>query len=99
MYKPDLQALYDDCLLHCSIDETALHRVFDRLLLDGDFVAIYNPSPDTFFREELTSSIKEARKLLRGAILAPDNSVKKRLVASDRDAIFDAYQALPELPE
>lgn len=94
MYKRDLQFLFDDCLLHCSIDEAALHRVFDRLLLDNDFAYFYNYLAERDSLEELRDIITEAHGTLRSAIIGPRGGHKRRLSASDRDAIFDAYQSL-----
>ena len=94
MYKRDLQFLFDDCLLHCSIDEAALHRVFDRLLLDDDFAYFYNYRLERDSLEELRNVITETHSTLRSAIIGPRGGHKRHLSASDRDAIFDAYLAL-----
>ena len=98
MYKRDLQALFDDCLLHCSIDEAALHRVFDRLLLDATFRAEYGYDPSRPFRAELIGIIERARRQL-GYAIGKDGAAKKRLTAGDRVSIADAYAALGELNE
>lgn len=97
MYKSDLQALFDDCLLHCSIDETALHRVFDRLLLDETIRVEYGYNTSQPCYEELAIAISDARKLLHASILKKDGSLKTSISAAERDAIFDAYTALPDL--
>ena len=98
MYKPDLQFLFDDCLLHCSIDEAALHRVFDRLLLDETFRAEYGYDPSRTFRADLIGIIERARRQL-GYAIGKDGAAKKRLAAEDRASIADAYAALGELNE
>lgn len=98
MYKRDLQFLFDDCLLHCSIDEAALHRVFDRLLLDETFRAGYGYDSSQLFRAELIDMIERARRQL-GYAIGKDGAAKKRLTAGDRASIADAYAALGELNE